>query len=71
MASQLYASAQASLRRAEQLHLNAFETWLTDINEPQLNGAQVVANVRDESHLVGAGNFGDSNELGAFLNACG
>ena len=71
MASQLYTLAQGSLPAAEQQHLTDFETWLTDINEPHLNSAQLVANVRDESHLVGAGHFGDPNELAAFLKACG
>lgn len=71
MASQLYKLAQGSLPAVEQRHLTDFETWLTDINEPQLNGVQLVANVRDESHLVGPGNFGDPNELGAFIKACG
>lgn len=71
MASQLYTLAQGSLGVAEQQHLTDFETWITDINEPQLNGARLVANLRDESHLVGAGHFGDPNELAAFLKACG
>ncbi len=71
MASQLYTLAERSLPTPEQQHLADFETWLTDINEPQLNSAQLVSNVRDESHLVGAGHFGDPNELAAFLKACG
>lgn len=71
MASQLYTLAQRSLPTVDQRHLTEFETWLSDINEPQLNSAQLVANVRDESHLVGAGDFGDPNELAAFLRACG
>ena len=71
MASQLYTLAQGNLPAAEQQRLTDFETWLTDINELHLNGAQLVANVRDESHLVGTGNFGDPNDLGEFLKACG
>lgn len=71
MASQLYTLAQGSLLAAEQQHLTEFETWLSDINEPQLDSARLAANVRDECHLVGAGHFGDPNELAAFLKACG
>jgi len=71
MASQLYTLAQGSLPRPDQQRLTEFETWLSDINEPQLDSARLLANVRDECHLVGAGNFGDPNELATFLKACG
>ncbi len=71
MASHLYTLAQGNLSAIEKPYLADFETWLTAINEPQLNGAQLVANLREESHLVGVGNFGDPTELGAFLKACG
>lgn len=71
MASQLYTLAQRSLPAAEQQHLADFETWLSDINEPQLDSARLVTNARDECHLVGAGQFGDPTELAAFLKACG
>ncbi len=71
MASQLYTLAQGLLLAAEQRRLTEFETWLSDLNEPQLDSARLLANVRDECHLVGAGNFGDPNEIAAFLKACG
>jgi hypothetical protein len=71
MASQLYTLAQGLLLAAEQRRLTEFETWLSDINEPHLDSARLLANVRDECHLVGARQFGDPNELAAFLGACG
>jgi len=71
MPSRLYTLAQGSLLAAEQQRLTEFETWLSDIDEPQLDSARLLANVRDECHLVGPGQFGDPNELAAFLKACG
>ena len=71
MPSQLYTLAHGSLVAAEQQRLTEFETWLSDIDEPQLDSARLLANVRAECHLVGAAQFGDPNELAAFLKACG
>lgn len=74
MPSSLFQRALDSLPEGERLELEGWIDWAhahsgRSAAEPT-DGAQVVANLQSESHLVGDGAFGHSNELTGFLQSC-
>jgi hypothetical protein len=72
--SNLYQSALASLDKAESSSLKDFEQWIAGYVKDDLGrmieGKGILANIREESHLLGRGAFGECAELAAFLNRC-
>ncbi|MFY9824378.1 MAG: hypothetical protein WAM82_23585 [Thermoanaerobaculia bacterium] len=74
MPSHLYQSALASLDKGERSSLVEFEQWVAGYVKDDLGrmvqGKGVLANIREESHLLGHGAFGDCAELAGFLKRC-
>lgn len=71
MQSELYRRACARLAEPDRDGLRHCETWLQDHSDrsedPLVRGAQILANLRQESHLLGKASFGDPEELVSFL----
>lgn len=73
MPSGLYQRAVDLLTEEERTALGAFEARIGDhpgTDGDPVEGARVLANLREEAHLVGDGGFGEAGELAAFLRDC-
>jgi hypothetical protein len=70
MPANLYLTAQASLPGKDKPRLNQFLQWLEAIAEPQLDGARLAENIRQEAHLVGNNAFNTPDEFKQFLGQC-
>lgn len=73
MPSTLYREARSSLSSQQRGSLDAFTRWLAGLTATPawlVDGKKILGNIQNESHLVGDGGFGNSQELAAFLRRC-
>jgi hypothetical protein len=74
MPSNLYRLALEALSDDEKATLAEFETWMEalqiDVGGRKTQGDHVLGNLREESHLLGEGAFGDCSELVSLLKCC-